>query len=537
MSTIGGRFGTTVTRMAPSGRHPSTAGRTAPVAGVPLASARGVSKHYPGVQALDDVDFEVRRNEIHALIGLNGAGKSTLVSILAGAERPDGGEIHLNGEAVSMAGPWDARAHGVVLVPQEVANNPSLSPGRNAMLGSERFWVRKDRLDDTERDRVREALDRLGAGFAETGDVEALSVPERRALQIAAGLVREGSLLVLDEPTAVLADADAEVLIARLKDLRGQGQGIVYVSHRLGEVLEIADRVTVLRDGRLVETVNVKDVDRERLIALMSGDDIRARKARENPSALVAETGAPAATGGDPLLRVRGLRAGAQVNDIDLDAQPGEVVALVGVQGAGQGRVLHAIAGKTESEAGTIEVGGETVRGATVESRYRAGLVLLPADRRSAGIVPLLDLQENIALPPRSLSQRMGWRKRGREREVAGTYRDRFGIKTPGIRSRAGTLSGGNQQKVALARAIECRPQVLLLEEPTQGIDVHGKAEVAELIRELVKGEQRSAVIATSEIEEVLDLADVLYVMRRGRISAKLDPREATRGEVLEHAL
>jgi ABC-type sugar transport system ATPase subunit len=406
------------------------------------------------------------------------------------------------------------------------------------MLGAERFWVRKDRLGAEERDRVMGALGRLGAGFGEGGDVEQLSLPERRALQIAGGLVWDGSLLVLDEPTAVLPDADAEVLISRLAELRGQGQGIVYVSHRLGEVLQIADRVTVLRDGRLVDTLDAKGLERDRLIALMSGDDQRARKAREDPSAVVKEP-RPEGSGasGEPLLCVRGLNAGPRVNDIDLDVQPGQVVALVGVQGAGQGRVLHAIAGNEQCESGSVEVAGELVAGDTVESRYAAGLVLLPADRRRAGIVPAMDLQENIALPPRSGSQRLGWRMLRRERQVARSYQDKFAIKARGIRSHAGTLSGGNQQKLALARAIECRPVVLLLEEPTQGIDVHGKAEVARLIRELVKDEERSAVIATSEIEEVLDLADVVYVMRRGRISATLNARDVTRGDVLEHAL
>jgi ABC-type sugar transport system ATPase subunit len=519
--------------------HQAASPSPAPAGDTPLGALRGVSKRYPGVLALDAVDLEIRRNEIHALVGLNGAGKSTLVKILAGAVRPNRGEVLINGNAVSMRGPWDARRRGVVLVPQEVISNPSLSPGRNAMLGAERFWVRRDRLSEEERRRVAEAFELLGASFGEARSVEQLSVPERRALQIAAGLVREGTLLVLDEPTAVLSDSDAAILTSRLADLRRQGQGIVYVSHRLGEVLETADRVTVLRDGQQVATLEAEGLDRERLIALMSGSDRRARTAREDPTALVAETeaGKGDADAAEPLLRVRGLRAGAQVNNIDLDVAPGQVVALVGVKGAGQDRVLHTIAGLDESQGGQVMVAGRPLERSTVEARYRAGLVLLPADRRRAGIVASLDLQENIALPPRSRARRLGWRILRRERKIAGGYRRDFGIKAASIRARAGTLSGGNQQKLALARAIECRPVVLLLEEPTQGIDVHGKAEVARLIRELVRHDQRSAVIATSEIEEVLDLADVVYVMRRGRISAKLDPGEATRGEVLEHAL
>jgi ribose transport system ATP-binding protein len=283
VSTTEGGIGMASARGTPQKRDPESARLPPSVGGTSLVELCGVSKRYPGVLALDRVDLEVRRGEIHALVGLNGAGKSTLVKVIAGALQPDSGDARVNGDQVAMRGPWDARKYGIVLVPQEVMCNPSLTAERNAMLGSERFWVRKDYLNREERERVGAALERLGVGLGGNARVDELSVPERRALQIAAGLVWEGSLLVLDEPTAVLSDADAETLISRLMDLRRQGQSIVYVSHRLEEVLEIADRVTVLRDGRRIATVDVGALDREKLIELMSGGDERARKAREDP--------------------------------------------------------------------------------------------------------------------------------------------------------------------------------------------------------------------------------------------------------------
>ncbi len=495
---------------------------------LPAVSLRSISKAYPGVQALHQVDLTLEPGEIHAIVGLNGAGKSTLVRILAGLIAPDSGVIELHGTQLVDLRPWEARRRGITVVPQEVVALPSLPIGRSVMLGQERFWVRREQLGAEERRRVGAMLQRLGAGYADSAYPADLGVSELRLAQIARALLAEAQVMVLDEPTAVLPEADTEWLLARLRQLRDEGEAILYVSHRLGEVMQLADRITVLRDGRSLGTYAAGAMDREELISLMAGDeDVDGRTARVTP---LAEN----KIAGHPVLTITGLTRAGDFSDVELEARPGQIVALVGLQGGGQSRLLACLAGLLDIDSGGVTVRGAEIRMGSVAEAIRHGVVLVPADRRSGGVVAPMSIKDNIALPSRSSSKRGIIRLLRREQQVANEYVRRFALRPASSSTLAGALSGGNQQKVAVAKALEADPVVLLLDEPTQGIDVHSKAEVLGLIRDVVRTGNRCALIASSEIEEVIDGADVVYVMRLGRIVARLGRNELDHDRILQ---
>jgi ABC-type sugar transport system ATPase subunit len=494
----------------------------------PAVEVKALRKTFPGVVALDDVGFDVARGEIKALVGENGAGKSTLVKILVGALQPDAGSILLDGREVTFHSPRDARKHGISYVPQEVQAIPGLSIGRNVMLGMEDFFTSRTRLGRTEREVIRDALSRAGATFDPDEPSAKLSVPELRLAQIARTLIQPGNVIVLDEPTAVLSEADAEHLLKRLVAFRGGGKAVLYVSHRLSEVLQIANRITVLRDGRHVGTFPREEVDRAEIIKLMAKPDRAIRRPRGRRAAVDAAAA--------PVLEVEG-HTQESLSDISVEARRGEIVGIAGVQGSGHGRLLLAIAGLDMYDGGRIRIAGKVLTPGSVRSAYAAGVILVPADRRGSGIVPAETVRSNLMLPTRASGHRLGVRRPRTERAVARRYIDLFGIRPQSTEALAGGLSGGNQQKIALARALEAAPKVLLLEEPTQGIDVNAKAEIRVLVERLVSEQGVSVVLATSEFEELLDLANVIHVMRLGRLVASLRAEEATYRSILHHAL
>jgi ABC-type sugar transport system ATPase subunit len=497
----------------------------------PAALLRGITKKFPGVVALDDVTFDVHRGEIHALIGENGAGKSTLIKILDGLLRPDDGTIFHDGEEVLLHSVRDARRRGITVVPQEVLAVPELSIGRNILLGFERPVTRRGGLTSAERRLIGEALQRSGATFNPSARAGSMSVPEIRLAQIARTLLNPGNVIALDEPTAVLSEADGEHLLQRLLALREQeGKAIIYVSHRLSEVLQIANRITVLRDGRNVGTFAREDVDRDAIVALMAKPDRR-----------VAGVDGPqpgkAATTGKAVLEVNDLLRPPNLLGVSFGAQAGEIVGIAGVQGSGHGHLLRSIAGLDPFDAGGVRIDGHDIPPGSIRAAYSAGAVLVPADRRRAAIVPLQSVRSNLVLPIRTAARRLGLRLLGRERTVARHYVEMFSVRTPSTEALAGGLSGGNQQKLALARAFESTPRLVLLEEPTQGIDINAKAEIRRLILELAREQGLAVVLATSEFEELLGLADVIYVMCLGRIVTSMSAEEATYAKILQHAL
>jgi ABC-type sugar transport system ATPase subunit len=489
-----------------------------------------VTKAFPGVLALDRVSLTITRGEIHAIVGENGAGKSTLVSLLVGLAKADSGSMYLNDRPLRLSSPADARRRGISYVPQQVEVVGNLSIGRNIMLGMERFIAHRGGLDASEEDVVRQALARSGAAFDPAVSAAELSVPEIRLAQIARALIQPGDLIILDEPTAVLSPADADHLLDRLKSFRDQGKSIVYISHRLTEVLDIADRVTVLRDGRALGTHEAANLNRSKLIELMTKPD-RAAPPKVRASHKLPDLQAP------PVLAVKGLHFGSHVHDVTATIARGQIVGLAGVQGSGHGHVARLIAGREEPDSGTIEVAGKPLTTLSPVTAYDAGIVLVPADRRESGVVHTMNIQDNLALPRRCAAKWAGMRSRRAEQATAWKYFDQFEIRPRSLGAIAGNLSGGNQQKVALARAWVSLPAVLILEEPTQGIDVNAKEEVRALIEWLARDQGVGILVATSEFDDILGLADIINVMCLGRIVATLPGENVTYGDILHHAL
>ena len=525
---------------SPAGLKPTAAATRERSSGdAPAALLDGISKSFPGVKALDDVSLDVRRGEIHALLGENGAGKSTLVKILAGLLRPDAGRIRLDDADVVFGGPRDAQRRGISYVPQEVQAVPDFSVGRNMLLGFEGPFDRKGKLTSKERRLTREALDRCGASFSESATAGQLSVPELRLVQISRTLLHPGDVILLDEPNAALSENDAAAMLERLSALRDQQKAIIYVSHRLTEVLGIADRITVLRDGQAVGTFPRAELDKDKIVALMTktsrlGD--REPAAPADPAALRSPA-VGTMTNGKPLLEVDGLTSAPNLTDVTLSVRSGQIVGVAGVQGSGHGHLLRAIAGVDGYDRGRVAVGGHILHPAVVRNAYRAGVVLVPADRRASAIVPGMSVRANLTLPVHSTARRAGMRRIRKERQLARHYVDALGIRPANTEVLAGNLSGGNQQKLALARALVSNPSVLLLDEPTQGIDVAAKAEILALVRQLARDVGFGVVVASSEFEELLAVADLIHVMSQGRLVATFPTEEADYERILHAAL
>jgi ribose transport system ATP-binding protein len=500
----------------------------------PAIEVAHITKRFAGACALDDVSFAVEHGEIHALLGENGAGKSTMMNVIAGVLQPDGGEVRIDGDAMRLTSPAVAHQHGVRLIPQQVDACPGLSVGRNVLLGLERPTARRATLSEQERERVEEAFRVAGAHLDASALVEDLTVADIRLAQIAKALVAPGKIMLCDEPTAVLSENDAEALLDRLVNIRDQAGGaIVYISHRLTEVLRIADRITVLRDGCCVGTFARAEVDRDRIIALMAKPGLTRTS---HPARARRDAGGRGA-GATGALAVEHLSSGRDVSDVSLEVRSGQVVGVAGLQGAGHGVLLSCIAGRQAARSGTVTVDGRVIASGDVVAATRARIGLVPADRRQAGIVPTLSVRENIALPRvASLTGPLGFRRRAAERRAAMDFAESLDIRGAGIEALAGELSGGNQQKVALARVIGFGPRFLLLEEPTQGIDVRAKAEIRALMLRLAREEGLGVLVASSEFEDLIGFADEIHVMRLGRQVARV-AGDVEYAELLHHAL
>jgi ABC-type sugar transport system ATPase subunit len=507
----------------------------------PLLSLRRVSKRYPGVTALEEVDLDVWRGEIHAVVGENGAGKSTLIKIITGVVEKDAGEVRANGDVVQIDNPRKASRLGIAAVPQDILLVPELPIGRNILLGMEGALARRGILHAEETVRVTEALRQVGANFSAAVSTRSLSVPQLRLAQIARALIQSREIIVLDEPTAVLSEPDAEHLLERLMAFRDSGKAIVYITHRLNEIMRIADRVTVLRDGKCVGHFSRGNFDRADLVALMAKGEQTAVDGEGNFVVKPAPTASGIAMSADeyPTLVVRGVSTDRRFIDISFSAQCGEIVGLAGVQGSGHGHVLRAIAGVDPRDAGKVYLSGIEVPAGSPLVAYRAGVLLVPADRRGSGIVASQTIRENIVFGPQISRDctYFGFRVPTRERAVASDQMEMMSIRARSAEIVTGSLSGGNQQKVALARALSGNFKVLLMEEPTQGIDLRSRAEIHSILRRVTRDFKCVLVIASSEFEELIGLADVIHVMRLGRLVASFAGNGVSYQDILHEAL
>jgi ABC-type sugar transport system ATPase subunit len=489
----------------------------------PLLKMRGISKLYPGVQALRNVDLELRQGEVVALIGENGAGKSTLLKILAGATTPDAGELHIDGELVAFQGPGDAEKLGIATVYQEFNLFQALTVAENVLFHNmpRRFgvidWARARELAQT-------YMDRVGTGIDVSRRVAELSVAERQMVEIAKALARDARVLVLDEPTAVLGGSDVDELFRIVRDLRADGVGVIFVSHRLEEVFGLADRFVVLKDGELAGQGDVGDADHDSLVSMMVGRELDQASHRVRSS--IRE---------EALLQVEGLCRHGVFEDISFTVNAGEVVGLAGLRGAGRTEVARAIFGADPLDEGRILLHGAPVRIGSPGRAVARGIGLVPEERKTQGILTNLSTPPNISLARTAKTRRLLAFPRG-ERRIADRHIRDLGIRIPRVDQPTIQLSGGNQQKVVLAKWLEADVSVLILDEPTRGIDVGAKAEVYETIRDLC-AQGIGVLLISSELPEVLALSDRILVMYRGRITAELPAAEASEERIASYAV
>ena len=484
-----------------------------------------VSKSFGAVQALKDVSFELQPGEVHALVGENGAGKSTLVRIITGAHRADSGTVEIAGHVVRHNDPAVAKALGIATLYQQPALFADLSVAENIALRLERGGLWRLVRWGRRRERAAELLDRVGASVSPDAFVRDLSMPEQQLVEIAGAVGAKARILIFDEPTSSLSDREVENLFRVIGQLRGQGVGTIYISHRLEELPRIADRVTVLRDGSTVATHPTGAVDRTELIRQMVGRSV---------DAVFPKVTVPL---GEVVLEMRGVScAQARVRDVSLRIRAGEILGLAGLVGAGRTELARVLFGLTPADSGQVLVGGRPVTIGSPGQAIREGIAYVPEDRRRHGVILEMPVAANATLAILRRLATVGMIRFGRERRVAESFVERLGIKTASIDSPAGNLSGGNQQKVALARWLAAEPAVIILDEPTQGVDVGAKAEIHRLMGELA-GRGMAILMISSELPEVLGMSDRVAVMHQGRIAGTLDRADATQERVLALAL
>jgi ABC-type sugar transport system ATPase subunit len=476
----------------------------------------GISKSFGGIRALTDVGFDVHAVEVHALLGENGAGKSTLIKIMAGVHWPDSGTVTLDGKQVQFSSPREATAAGIATVFQELLLFPDLTVAENIFLGHapRKSWKALDWA--TTRARARQLLDELDCPHLDVDrPVGLLSVANRQRVEIAKALSQDARFLIMDEPTAALADADARQLLTVIRRLKQRGVGIVYISHRIPEVFEIADRVTVLRDGHQIGTGPIGEISEGELVSMMVGRSIEQLFPKSE-----TEVGAA-------LLEVRGLGYRDAVYDISFTVKAGEILGLAGLVGSGRTELALTIFGITPATAGEILIDGKPVTISSPGEARDLGIAYVPEDRAHQGLIRSQTIRENVSLALIDRISRMLVVDRQRENSLARDLIKRFGIRASGPEQIVGRLSGGNQQKVVLAKWVATTPRVLIMDEPTRGIDVGAKAEIHALMSRLAAA-GAAILMISSELPEVLGMSDRVMVMNDGRIVAEFDRESAT---------
>ena len=489
-----------------------------------LLEMEGIDKRFPGVRALNGVGFDLRAGEVHALLGENGAGKSTLIRVLAGAHRADAGTIRIAGEEVRINSPRDAERAGVSVIYQEFNFVPTLTARENLFLGRERTvgpFISKA----AEHRLALEVFARLNVRVDPEAPVCELTVAQQQSVEIAKAISREARILVMDEPTAALTSQESESLFRLIADLRSRGMGIIYVSHRLDEVFRLADRVTVMRDGRHVATCSTGELTRGMLIEMMVGRKLE----NEFPKQRVPL--------GPQRLVVRDLRRGHSVKGVSLAIRGGEVLGLTGLVGAGRTELARLIFGADQLDGGQISVDGKPVTIRSPVDAIRHGICLITEDRKAQGLVPGHSVLENFGLPNLRKFSRLGVVSGSEERKAFAAFVKSLQIKVPHHEELAGNLSGGNQQKVVLAKWLEADSNVILFDEPTRGIDVGAKHEIYLLINRLAAA-GKAVLMISSELPEILGMSDRILVMHEGRITGEIsDVARATQEHVLELAM
>ena len=490
----------------------------------PVLALRGIRKEYPGVVALDGVDLELRAGEVHILLGENGAGKSTLMKVISGAVRRDGGEILLDGAPVEITGPRHAQQLGLGIIYQEFNLIPDLTAGENILLGREPALAPGVIDQRSLMTSAQAILDGLGVAIDARSTVRRLSVAAQQMVEVAKALSLKARVLIMDEPTSALTDAEIKELFTAIRRLKDRGVAIVYISHRMDELFAIGDCVTVLRDGRHVGTRRIAETSMPELVRLMVGRDLSEHFPKQ------------AARVGEEALRVEGLSRKGVLHDVSFRLHRGEVVGVAGLMGSGRTELARAIFGADPLDAGRIFLRGQEQRIASPRAAIDAGIGFLTEDRKTQGLVLVLSIQENICLPCADAFSRNGVMQVGRERAAATKHISELRIKTPSARQRVGYLSGGNQQKVVLGKWLCTEADILIFDEPTRGIDVGAKVEIYQLMNQLA-ARGAAILMISSELPEVLGMSDRILVMNQGRLAGEFLAAEATEEKLLAAAI
>ncbi|MFD8704119.1 sugar ABC transporter ATP-binding protein [Kitasatospora sp. NPDC059648] len=487
-----------------------------------LLRIEGIRKTFPGVVALDGVDFDLRRGEVHVLLGENGAGKSTLIKVLSGAHTPDEGRVLVGGEEVRIRGAQDSERLGIATIYQEFNLVPDLTVAENIFLGRQprRFGVIDRKRMEAD---ASELLERVGLGVSPRARVRELGIARLQMVEIAKALSLDARVLIMDEPTAVLTSEEVEKLFVIARKLREDGVGIVFITHHLEEIAALGDRVTVIRDGKSVGRVPASTPEEE-LVRLMVGRSIEQQYPRER------------AVTGTALLSVEGLSRDGAFHDVSFEVRAGEVVGVAGLVGAGRTEVVRAVFGADPYDRGTVRVSGASLKRYDIGAAMTAGIGLVPEDRKGQGLVLDQSVEENLGLVTLKSASRAGIVDLKGRRDAAARIAGQLGVRMAGLGQRVRTLSGGNQQKVVIGKWLLADTKVLILDEPTRGIDVGAKVEIYRLINELT-ATGAAVLMVSSDLPEVLGMSDRVLVMAQGRIAGELSADEATQDAIMSLAV
>ncbi|MGF1561042.1 MAG: sugar ABC transporter ATP-binding protein [Geminicoccaceae bacterium] len=487
----------------------------------PALQLAHITKTFPGVKALDDVSFTVMPGEVHALMGENGAGKSTLMKVLGGIHQPDAGEIRVEDQVVVMRTPLEAKSRGIVFIHQELSLANELSVAENIYLGElpRRSFGRVDWR--TLFDRTDEVLAKLKVGFDAKTRVGSLSIANQQMVEIARALTVDAKAVIFDEPTASLTDAEKVVLFDVIDDLKAHGVGIIYISHRMEEIFKITDRISVLRDGQYRGTLHTAATDEDEVTQLMIGRSLDLSR-----NVTHAEIG-------DVALEVRNLSCGKLFRNVSFQVRSGEVVGFYGLVGAGRTEIAETLFGLREPTSGTILLEGQEVRMHSPVEAIGHGISLVPEDRKGQGLVLGMNCRDNMTLPQVDDLRAGPFVAEGAEIAIFDQYRDRLDIRTPGWRQLAGNLSGGNQQKIVIGKWLSMRPKVLIVDEPTRGIDIGSKSEIHKLIRDLA-AQGYAVLVISSEMPEVLHVSDRIIAMYHGELVRTFTSDEVTEDSLIQ---
>lgn len=488
---------------------------------IPVLRLEGIVKTFPGVRALDNVSFTVMPGEVHALMGENGAGKSTLMKVLGGIYQPDEGKIIVSEEQVVMRSPLEAKSKGIVFIHQELSLATELSVAENIYLGE---LPRKSlgRVDwDLLYSRTDAILKKLKVGFDARTLVGDLSIANQQMVEIARALTVDAKAVIFDEPTASLTDAEKVVLFDVIADLQSQGVGIIYISHRMEEIFRITDRISVLRDGSYRGTVNTAETNEESVTQLMIGRKLDLSRNESHHEI------------GDVAIEVQNLSCGDLFNDVSFEVRRGEVVGFYGLVGAGRTEIAETLFGLREPTSGKIFLNGEETIIHSPHDAIELGISLVPEDRKGQGLVLSMNCRDNMTLPQVDDLKAGPFVAEGAEISIFDQYRDRLDIRTPGWKQTVGNLSGGNQQKIVIGKWLSMHPDVLIVDEPTRGIDVGSKSEIHNLIRELA-AQGYAVIVISSEMPEVLHVSDRIVAMYNGRIIRTFTSEEVTEDNLIQ---